>query len=460
MIDFNSLKCIVNNKYSFVGIEKRQGMLYFYLPKGFTNEINRNDKFNTNRKLFFLFHKIYNTFKEICVNKGYLDPHNSIKKQGRDGLISSVKGAKINDDGNELENIFYSKLNSIDNLINIYDEPRILSLAYRLGNSDKVDISHIHKYLHKAMYLSNHTAYVDQIFLQKRSMQYQATDIVTMYCYLLCEVKHQLNEKVNSEIESLADQFQYQYLGCDGSLFNEQSYSQVLDILKDTLEQIDCNTPIKDTDYWQYYDSINSFLYGDLEQIEDGKIWGISNFYNVWESMCLTYLTQYTDPSYLLRLDTQYVSSKILEKLESVSKIIDLSNSLTTTDRVPLIPDAVVLSLITSEDKFVNGYKIQADRHWNDNLYQTIFKDIDEMHDIKIGYICQKQISHTTDKLDRLYKKDKDENLIIDTLLPKKFYSFWNIPESIDFKYIHKMCYFNHLFYIALEREIITWESF
>jgi hypothetical protein len=138
----------------------------------------------------------------------------------------------------------------------------------------------------------------------------------------------------------------------------------------------------------------------------------------------------------------------------------DLSNSLTTTDRVPLIPDAVVLSLITSEDKFVNGYKIQADRHWNDNLYQTIFKDIDEMHDIKIGYICQKQISHTTDKLDRLYKKDKDENLIIDTLLPKKFYSFWNIPESIDFKYIHKMCYFNHLFYIALEREIITWESF
>lgn len=196
MINFNSLKCIVNNKYSFVGIEKRQGMLYFYLPKGFTNEINRNDKFNTNRKLFFLFHKIYNRFKEICVNKGYLDPHNSIKKQGRDGLISSVKGAKINDDGNELENIFYSKLNSIDNLINIYDEPRILSLAYRLGNSDKVDISHIHKYLHKAMYLSNHTAYVDQIFLQKRSMQYQATDIVTMYCYLLCEVKHQLNEKV------------------------------------------------------------------------------------------------------------------------------------------------------------------------------------------------------------------------------------------------------------------------
>ena len=54
MINFNSLKCVVNNKYSFVGIEKRQGILYFYLPKGFTNEINRKDNQVNEKKRFKL----------------------------------------------------------------------------------------------------------------------------------------------------------------------------------------------------------------------------------------------------------------------------------------------------------------------------------------------------------------------------------------------------------------------
>ena len=35
MIDFKSLKLTVNNKYSFVGIEKKEGIIYFCLPKGF-----------------------------------------------------------------------------------------------------------------------------------------------------------------------------------------------------------------------------------------------------------------------------------------------------------------------------------------------------------------------------------------------------------------------------------------
>jgi hypothetical protein len=128
MINFKTLQFVVDSKYSFVGIEKKLGILYFYLPKGFEKEINRANIANNSCELFFLFYKIHNKFKKICIEKGYLDESNSIGINDRDGIISSVNGININDDGDDLENIFYSKLDIIGCLLNTYDEPKILSL--------------------------------------------------------------------------------------------------------------------------------------------------------------------------------------------------------------------------------------------------------------------------------------------------------------------------------------------
>jgi hypothetical protein len=82
------------------------------------------------------------------------------------------------------------------------------------------------------------------------------------------------------------------------------------------------------------------------------------------------------------------------------------------------------------------------------------------MDNIKITYIHQRKYYHTIEKLYKIYEQNRDETIIINSRLPKRFYSFWNIPESIDSEYIHKMCLFNHLFYIALEMEITTWDDF
>jgi len=147
-------------------------------------------------------------------------------------------------------------LNIIGDLLDAYDEPKILSLAYRLGKSDRFDVSQIHKYLHQAIYLPNNAAYVDQMLLPRKVVKFESTDIVAMYCYLFCEVKQQLKEDIKSEIESLAERFKEKYLRHGDSIFDEESYKQVLDILKDTLESIDHHTPIKDADYWQYYEAI------------------------------------------------------------------------------------------------------------------------------------------------------------------------------------------------------------
>lgn len=461
MINFNSLKLIVPENYSFVGIQKQDDKLYFYLPIGFDDRLSELDTFVGKRDLFFLLYKIFGTFKEICIEKGYIDDIGEFGTQDRDGVINSHRGSEIQDEEDDSENIFYSKLDIITHFLKAYEEPKILALAYRLGKNNKFDVSQIHKYLHQAVYLPNHAAYVDEMLLPRRVMQFESTDIVTMYCYLFCEIKQQLGEVVNAEITALAERFRQHHLGNQDSLFDEQSYEQVLDILKEVLETIDHNTPIKDADYWQYYEAIKLFLYGNWHQAENGEIWGIKNFHSVWESMCLTYIVQIVAPSLLLYLDYRYVSSRTVERAKSSAKLIDLSNAFNINGS-SMIPDAIVFESITHKIKDKKTYKVSAD-NWDDHSYKTVIK-VHELNDtffLSIAYLDQQTRVHTMEKLQGLYEEDKAGNfIIINCPLPDNFYSFWEINFPLDSESLHKMYYFNHFFYLPLKKQIMDWDRF
>jgi len=380
--------------------------------------------------------------------------------QDRDGVINSHRGSQILDDEDDAENIFYSKLDIITHFLNAYEEPKILALAYRLGKSNKFDVSQIHKYLHQAVYLPNHAAYVDEMLLPRRVMQFESTDIVTMYCYLFCEIKQQLGEVANAEITAFAERFRQHHLGNQDSLFDEQSYEQVLNILKDALETIDHNTPIKDADYWQYYETIKLFLYGNWHQAENGEVWGIKNFHSVWESMCLTHLVQIVDPSLLLHLDDRYLSSRTVQRAKSSAKVIDLSKTFNINDGYSLNPDALVLTLIPPNIKGEKTYKVSAD-NWDDYGYKTSIDGIYINRRVKVGYIGQTTDNHTINKLRELYKSDtKPGDVIINDPLPQNFYSFWEIDFPLAPEDIHKMYYFNHLFYIAIKNQITDFDIF
>ncbi|MEG4055074.1 MULTISPECIES: hypothetical protein [unclassified Microcoleus] len=460
MINFNSLKLIVPDNYSFVGIQKQDDELFFYLPKGFDARLSELDTFVGKRDLFFLLYKIFGTFQEICIDKGYIDDIGKLGTQNRDGVINSHRGSEIEDEEEDSENIFYSKLDIITHFLKAYEEPKILALAYRLGKSNKFDVSQIHKYLHQAVYLPNHAAYVDEMLLPRRVMQFESTDIVTMYCYLFCEIKQQLGEGVNAEITALAERFRQHYLGNQDSLFDEQSYEQVLDILKDVLETIDHNTPIKDADYWQYYEAIKLFLYGNWHQAENGEIWGIKNFHSVWESMCLTHLVQIVDPSLLLHLDDRYLSSRTVQRAKSSAKLIDLSNAFNINGS-SMIPDAIVFESITHKIKDKKTYKVSA-KDWDDYGYETRINGIYlDRRSVRVGYIDQTPDNHTINKLRELYKSDtKPGDVIINDPLPPNFYSFWEIDFPLAPEDIHKMYYFNHLFYIAIKKKFTDFDIF
>lgn len=472
MINFQELEIEVNERYSFVGIQNKGSQSTFYLPKGFNP-----DSFTTyesKRNLFFTFYRVLSKFKDICFEKDDSKVITKIQTADRDGVIRTSGSTQTislpNDESKEI--IFYSKLDFITSILDAYDEPKILSLAYRLGSSEKVDYSKIHLFLHRAIYLNNGVAYVDSMTVPRIEVHFQATDIVGMYCYILVEVKQQLCEEVSSEITTLAEQFKHRYVGAEYSLFNEKHSSQIVDTLKDGLELIDKNTPLKDADFWYYYEIIELFLYAELSQIDDGEIWGINNFCDVWESMCLTYLVKTIPPENILYLDIKLVSNSTVSLANSKPKLIDLTNVFKVNGN-ELIPDAVIINNFANEIslKTNNIYYLRQDinKHagtlWDDNGYKTAcYCKLSNSHQetwIRIAYKGQPSgKNHTFTELEK-FSKSSNDKLVINSQLPINFYSFWEIDiNNMNNQLFDFMFQLNHIFYMALSQGIFTENKF
>ncbi len=182
MIKFEKikLKFLENQLYSFVGIQKYQDDLLFYLPKGLQNNSDLLNSYETKKNLFFLLYKTLKKFAFICEEKGYFNK-NIIGD--RDGVIKfeSGSGESLNTD----ETItLYNKLNFLDSLLEKYDELKIMSLAYRLGATEHIKYDRIYSNLHRANFLENGAIYLDTMQCPRPEIHFQQTDIIYLYCYL------------------------------------------------------------------------------------------------------------------------------------------------------------------------------------------------------------------------------------------------------------------------------------
>ena len=465
MINFGELEIKVNTKYSFVGIQKEGSKLIFHIPKGFSESDISLNTFDSKRDLFFRLYRVLNVFKQVCIDKGHFQTRVVTKADDRDGVVEDDTGSEITSD-NDSKNIFYSKIDALESILNVYDELKILALVSRLGKSERIDYSKLHRYLNNAIFLNNGAIYIDAMNLPRKEIHFDATDIVAMYCYILTEIKEQLKQEVNPEINSLAERFKEKYLGYEYSLFNEKYYLQVINELKDTLELIDHYTPIKDSDYWDFYEAIYKFLFGELDNSIQGKVWGFSNFNTIWESMCLTYLVKTVNPTFILYLDNQFISSQVLIKFNSPNKAIDISN-IFKINGIEIFPDAVIISSKIFDTSKNNSesitYKLKKDNFNDWYIYYTSFIDETNNENIKIAYANQSKNYHTFNELSKLSKIDGD-NLISISSLPDKFYSYWYISsdeyEDFNFQQIQMMNSLNHVFFVAIKKGFLYFENF
>lgn len=294
MFNFSEIKLVRESNDNFVGIRKSElGDTYeFHLPNGFDNFPDGD--YAKVRNLFF---KMYRTFRKFeNDNKARVNLNRSDYQTDQDQTTVSSGGLSLQTEEGETCQL-YSKLRMIERILETYDELVINSIQKKKKRTDDIDYSKIYKYLDRAIYLDNDVIFVDTMDLPRPVLRYESTDIVNLYCYILDEIIQQLEEDVPAyikhriqDIKILSDQFKDHYLTSDQSIFNEETFLETTNILKEALDTIDRYTYYKDADYWEIYEAIETFLYGELNpDLNDGEYWGIKGFSLIWEDMCHTY---------------------------------------------------------------------------------------------------------------------------------------------------------------------------
>ena len=290
MFNFKELKINKREDSStdpFVAIRRNsKNEIEFRLPKGFEN-FPEND-FSSTKKLFF---RMYRTFKKFEREHFHNVPSNS-KATRKDNIESGGNGYIFSDkEGNKV--VFYSKISVIENLLEAYDALSLDVIERQIGITESIDYSKIDRYLDKAIYLEEDIIHIEYMNLPRNIIQYKAGNLIDLFCFILYELKQELEQEVDNRVYELASKFKEQFLSYDQSLFNEELFEETIIILKDVLNHIDKATSYKDNDYWHLYEAIESFLYGELDMNnphKDGVFWGISNFYQIWEDMCHAFI--------------------------------------------------------------------------------------------------------------------------------------------------------------------------
>lgn len=369
MFDLSKIKFIKNDEdhgrknYSFVGIQRSKTndeQLEFWLPLGF-KDFNNAD-FEEVKSFFF---RMYKTFK-IYLKKKEDTLNDDDITIDRDGIIERENGFSFENEQRE-QPVFYGKLNSIDKILDGYDELRVSALEKKQVRSHEVDFTKLHRYLHHAVYLEDDVIYLDEMNIAKNVIIKSTPPILQLFCFIFTEIKSELQEQdlIPIKASELSEQFKENYLQQDSTLFREDSFAETLELLREILEEIDLKTTYKDEDFWHFYEAVEAFLYGERVENEEDIYWGFSSFYDIWEDMCQSYVLnkpEYEEKAIFADIDGKLINIKQLPnnpfilKLNNHPKNRYLKPDLVLLDEVDYQGDAILNFLFKLNPKTINGY--------------------------------------------------------------------------------------------------------
>jgi hypothetical protein len=437
MFDLNNIEIIKTDeqrnysKYSFVGLQRNQqsDRIEFWLPLGFDDFDDKD--FNLVKGFFF---KMYRTFK-IYRQRKQNDLEKKYITSDRDGIIEAENGFSFINENNE-QVIFYGKLNSLDKILDGYDELRISSLEKKQMSSHEIDYSKIYRYMHQGIYLDEDVIYIDEMNIAKNILIKESPPIVQLFCFIYTEIKKEFEEleDVTDRAVELADQFKENYLQPDSSLFGEDTFAETIEILRETLEDIDLKTTYKDEDYWHFFEAVDAFLYGERQEDDQGIYWGFSNFYDIWEDMCQTYVLN--TPEYRERA----VFADVGRKLEKLINYHDINPFEVKLNNLPesrsLRPDLVLKTIEIDIKQFC-----RVDESNDPPGFEVCLKS--EMKKNRKIFAEYMKLSENVKKPNYRYMS-QDKFNCFDQFLNKYFESSSASFKIIDYKYMRVSDYENY----------------
>jgi hypothetical protein len=286
---------------NFVGVRENGANVEFCLPKGFDH--------HPEGEVTDIFFKLYKTFD---VYQSLVESSSTKTEKLRDSGLQAERGITYRPESGESLTLF-SKIPSFESLAKRYDLPKIYSIVSYKENKGEIDHSKIHEYLDEAVFLEDHTPYVNEMRLPSNKISRSTTNIVELYCFLYLEVFSNIRstKSIHRGIVDTAKKFKKEELPPEAKLFGkERVHNKTIERVKYVFEDIEKRKKYRDKNYVEFKSVLEDFLYGSISPKDGGVYWGTQEFFRIWEDMCSYYL--WTNEKRNHRSESCFVDSKRL----------------------------------------------------------------------------------------------------------------------------------------------------
>ncbi|MCD7098049.1 hypothetical protein [Stenotrophomonas sp. MMGLT7] len=186
----------------------------------------------------------------------------------------------------------------LDELFDRGDPLHLLSLCKRRVLQSRNVHRQLERHLHLALFDDDAVPYLDRVHGPHREIRHGTSDIVDLYCFVAEDFYRNFLDvdpanvwgSFSREAVALSANFRRRYLTSGDSLFvaDRQESERTRRQLQHLLHRIDRNTPMRSLHYRMLYDALDRYLHaGHASARREGQIWGVRDFWAVWESICL-----------------------------------------------------------------------------------------------------------------------------------------------------------------------------
>jgi hypothetical protein len=239
-------------------------------------------------KAFALLYKTFWVFRHTERQRERLAALDGMESQAPAGLNTDGTGSPS----------FHDAL-GLDELFEQADEMRLLGLRQGRGRRAADLHARLDRHLHLALYDEEGVPYLEHVPGQRREMHYGTDDIVGLYCFVADDFYRRfLGVDISAiwgrfagEGLALATDFRQRYLHEGASLHDGEhdACEQTIQRLRHTLRAIDRRTPFRSPEYRFLHEALHRYLHGGIGTRSTGLIWGVQDFWAVWESICLVH---------------------------------------------------------------------------------------------------------------------------------------------------------------------------
>ncbi|NRR30188.1 hypothetical protein HSX11_08295 [Oxalobacteraceae bacterium] len=217
--------------------------------------------------------------------------------------LDALDGVELfSDDGTDAgaDSFTFADALALDTLFERADPMRLLGFTETRASTHRDTHLHIERSWHRALFDEDGASYLERAIGRRRELRHQTGDIVGMYCFIAedfyVRFLHEDLETVwgnfASEGVALAADFRHRYLAPDASLYvgEPARCEELAESLRHILQLVDRNTPFRHGAYRETYEALYCYLHAGVGgSANDGLVWGVKDFWAVWESVCLVH---------------------------------------------------------------------------------------------------------------------------------------------------------------------------